>query len=55
MACFCGTVFEADPLAAMCPNCDAPPALCASDPEVADVIAAYHEGLEAIRELPEAA
>ena len=56
VACFCGTVFEADPPAAMCPNCDAPPAICASSAEeYLDLMAAYTETLEAIDNLPHAA
>jgi hypothetical protein len=56
VACFCGTVFEADPPAAMCPNCDAPPAICASSEEqFTDLMTAYSEAREAIHNLPEAA
>jgi hypothetical protein len=56
VACFCGTVFDADPPVGMCPNCDAPPAICASSAEeFADLMDAYTAGQGAIRSLPEAA
>lgn len=55
VACFCGAVFDADPPAGMCPNCDAPPAICASSlAERRELTEAYDEALAAIRELPEA-
>jgi hypothetical protein len=56
VACFCGAVFDADPPVGICPCCDAPPAICASSAtELSDLVAAYNEGLNAIRDLPEAA
>jgi hypothetical protein len=56
VACFCGAVFDADPPVGICPCCDAPPAICASSAtELSDLEAAYNEGLNAIRDLPEAA
>jgi hypothetical protein len=56
VACFCGTLFEADPPAGLCPHCDAAPALTAtSAAEARELAEAYDEGLAAIRELPEAA
>ena len=56
VACFCGAVFDADPPVGICAGCDAPPAICASSAkEFSDFEAAYNEGLNAIRDLPEAA
>jgi hypothetical protein len=56
VACFCGTVFDANPPLGMCLNCDAAPVICASSvTELRGLTAAYDEGLEAIRALPEAA
>ena len=56
VACFCGAVFDADPPVGICPNCDAPHAICPSAAiESSDREAAYNEGLNAIRDLPEAA
>jgi hypothetical protein len=56
VACFCGAVFDADPPVGICPGCDAPPAICPSSAtEFSDFEAAYNEGLNAIRDLPEAA
>ena len=56
VACFCGAVFEVDPPVGICANCDAPPAICPSGAtEVRDLEAACNEGLNAIRDLPEAA
>jgi hypothetical protein len=56
VACFCGTVFEAEPPAGLCPECDAAPAVCAtSATEARELTDAYDEALAAIRELPEAA
>lgn len=54
VACFCGTVFDAEPPVGMCPNCEAPPVISAmSGAEAAELSAAYNEGLDAIRRLPE--
>jgi hypothetical protein len=40
----------------MCPNCDAPPAICASSAEqFTDLMTTYSEAQEAIHNLPEAA
>jgi hypothetical protein len=56
VACFCGAVFDADPPVGICPYCDAPPAICASSAtEFSDLEATYNEGLNAIRDLPDAA
>jgi hypothetical protein len=56
VACFCGAVFDTDPPVGLCPDCDAPPAICPSSAtESSDLEAAYEEGLHAIRGLPEAA
>ena len=52
VACFCGAVFDADPPAGMCPNCDAAPAICTSSvTEMRELAAAYEAGLAAIHEL----
>jgi hypothetical protein len=53
---FCGAVFDADPPVGICPNRNAPSAICRTGAtELSDLKAAYDEGLNAIRDLPEAA
>ena len=54
VACFCGAVFEAEPPAAMCPECDAGPVTFGGTTEPCRLVAAYEEGLAEIRALPEA-
>jgi hypothetical protein len=56
VACFFCAVFDPDPPVRICPNCDAPPAICPSGAkELSDLEAAYNEGLKAIPDLPDAA
>jgi hypothetical protein len=53
VACFCGAVFEAEPPAGMCPECDAAPVIFGGNTELSELVAAYEEGLAEIRALPE--
>jgi hypothetical protein len=53
---FLWAVIDADPPVGICPNCDAPPAICPTGAtDLSDLEAAYNEALNAIRDLPEAA
>jgi hypothetical protein len=55
VACFCGTAFEAEPPAGMCPECDAGPVIVGGTTELCELVAAYEDGLAEIQALPEAA